>query len=190
MNYEMMVPPFKQKAFFEMNKSEAKQYFDWYMEEKSKRILILSNFIKSEGFNIPLDFTVKSLDSIWQWYITKIKYREKSKSEIKNEVNRFPEWMLDFITKETISYETWMYGMDVAIYFAEVFIHNSEGKIEWGYFTKPKNRIGVNQPTLLGFKYDKDLNPRTIVANCTRTFAKENSLTMLSDIYRVWKEWV
>ena len=69
-----------------------------------------------------------------------------------------------------------MYGMDVALYFAEVIIRNNSEKIKWGYFTKPQIRIGVNQPTLLGFKYDKDLNPRIVIVNLARRSAKKNYL--------------
>ena len=49
--------------------------------------------------------------------------------------------------------------MDIAIYFAEVMIRNSEGKLHWGYVTKPKNYINVNRPVVSGFKAGKNLNP-------------------------------
>ena len=182
----MMIPPFEQKPFCEMTKADAETYFNWYIAEKDKRIKQLIDYAKSEGVSAPLDFSVDSLNPIWEWYVTKISYREKSSDEIKEEAAKYPEWMHDFILQKTISYETWMYGMDVALYFAEVFIRNNGGKIYWGYFTKPKNRSGVNQPTLLGFNHNLDLNPRTIVANCTRTFYKEKNTRKLYDIYYIW----
>ena len=109
----------------------------------------------------------------------------RSDSEYHNIISKYPQWMIDHINDNDLSWETLMICMDVAIYFAEVIVkHNSS--IKWGYFTKPKKRASVNQPVLLGFKYDKDLNPRLIVENCTRHSGEEKKSTRLYDMYFIW----
>lgn len=86
--------------------------------------------------------------------------------------------------------ETLKYGMDIAIYFAEIIIKNSDGRIQWGYFTRPPKRMSVNQPTLLGFKAGMDLNPRLIVINCTRRSSKERNNNRLLDMYNTWMNYI
>ena len=61
---------------------------------------------------------------------------------------------------------------------------------KWGYFTKPKNRFSVNEPVLLGFKDNDDLNPRLIVENCTRKSAKEKMDDRLLKIYNTWMKYI
>lgn len=109
---------------------------------------------------------------------------------MRQEFEERPEWMHKEIPKTKISIETWKFGMDIAIYFAEVIIKNSSGKVDWGYFTKPKNRNSVNQPVLLGFRADMDLNPRLIVTNCTRRSSRELQSTRLYEMYKTWMGYI
>ena len=50
--------------------------------------------------------------------------------------------------------------------------------------------MSVNQPTLLGFKADMDLNPRLIVINCTRRSSKERNNNRLLDMYNTWMNYI
>ena len=50
--------------------------------------------------------------------------------------------------------------------------------------------MSVNEPTLLGFKSDMDLNPRLIVLNCTRRSGKERLNTRLFDMYNTWMSYI
>lgn len=65
-------------------------------------------------------------------------------------------------------------------------IRNNTGKVYWGYFTKPKNRMSVKRPVLLGFKADKALDPRLIVVNCTGRSSEEFQKTRLYELYKTW----
>ncbi len=118
-----------------------------------------------------------------------ILYRTLDENEYQSRINKYPEWMKEYIAETDLSWNTLMYCMDIALYFAEVIIRHNDC-IKWGYFVKPKNRTGVNQPVLLGFKYDMDLNPRLIVENCTRRSKKEKSSTRLYDAYYVWMKYL
>lgn len=190
MRYEMMVPPFEHGEFVDMSKKEAKQYFDWYTGQVAHRVNILKQIIEEEGVTDILDYTPESLIPLWEWYEKKIEFIEKDAEELENQIKRYPDWMAPHISTTKVSFETLKYALDISMYFAEIIIRSSGGKIQWGYFTRPKKRMSVNQPTLLGFKYDKDLNPRLIVLNCTRQSGRERLNTRLFDAYNTWMAYI
>ena len=115
--------------------------------------------------NLYFDNTPESLIPLWEWYEQKITMVDKTEEEYQKEREETPDYIE--VPKTKISMETWKIGMDLALYFADVMIRNNTGKVYWGYFTKPKNRMSVKRPVLLGFKADMDLDPRLIVVNCT-----------------------
>lgn len=80
--------------------------------------------------------------------------------------------------------ETLDIGMDIAIYFAEVIRKQYPETIYWGYFTKPKNQMYVNQPVLLGFRADIPLCPAQIVKVCTWKSSEKTKKTRLYDVYQ------
>jgi len=80
--------------------------------------------------------------------------------------------------------ETLDIGMDIAIYFAEVIRKQYPEKIDWGYFTKPKNQMYVNQPVLLGFRADIPLCPTQIVKVCIWKSSENAKKTRLYDVYQ------
>ena len=151
---------------------------------------MLLNAVKIDGEYYDFDYSVDSLIPIWKWYENKIKFRELDDSEYNSQIIRYPEWLRTYISDKDLSFETLTYCTDVSIYFAEVIIRNNSGKIKWGYFTKPKNRFSVNEPVLLGFKDNDDLNPRLIVENCTRKSAKEKMDDRLLKIYNTWMKYI
>ena len=137
-----------------------------------------------------LDYSDKSLISLWEWYETKIEMVLKDENEYQNELKQYPEWLRGEISNKKFSYSMLKYALDVSIYFAEVVIKNSGGKIEWGYFTTPKRRDSVNEPVLLGFRNNIDMNPRQIILNATRRSSKERESARLYNLYVTWKEYI
>lgn len=190
MEYEMMIPPFKHGEFIDMKKKEVQQYFDWYISQVGHRIDILSKQIEKEGLENVIDYSVDSLIPLWEWYEKKIEFVQKDVKEYEKEINQHPAWMQSEILTTKVSCETLKYALDISIYFAEIIIRNSKGKVKWGYFTSPKKRMSVNEPTLLGFKRDMDLNPRLIVLNCTRRSGKEHLNTRLFEMYNTWMSYI
>lgn len=185
-----MVPPFDFKEFDKFNKKQAEVYFQWYLSQIVHRIEVLNKYIKNDGFNIKFDYSVESLIPIWEWYQKKIIVECKTEEELEKEKKKYPKWMESEISKTKISLETWKFGMDIAVYFAEVVIKNSSGKIYWGYFTKPKNRMSVNRPVLLGFKADIEMDPRIVVENCTRKSIRHLQKSILYETYNAWQEFI
>ena len=190
MIYEMMVPPFEHGKFSEMNKKQTEQYFNWYVGQIEYRIKQLIDLIHDEGVEYEFDYSIDSLVPIWKWLETKISYRVLSDEEYQNKLEKYPEWMAEYIQKKEFSYETLMYVADVAMYFAEVMIKNNDDKIKWGYFTKPKKRQSVNEPVLLGFKNNDDLNPRIVLLNLLRKSSEETDEKRLYNIYHVWMKYI
>ena len=186
MGYELMTPLYAFKEFDDMNKNDAKEYFEWYISQIKHRISVLKEYVHSENGDIIFDYSPESLIPLWDWYEQKIKLIKKSAEELKEEYKIYTSWVHDSLSHKKISMDTLIIGMDIAIYFAEVVVRSCHGKIQWGYFTKPKNRMSVNEPTLLGFKYEKDLNPRLIISNCTWYSSNKKNSARLFDMYQEW----
>lgn len=190
MEYEYMIPPVKNYDFFEFTKEEAEIYFNWYMEEKGHRIEMLEKYVHNAGVDIDFDYSPESLIPLWRWYETIIVSEKKTEEEIEKEKKKLPEWVHDQISYEKISMNTLKFGMDIAIYFAEVIIRNSDGKVHWGYVTKPKNYINVNRPVVSGFKAGKDLNPSRTVHVLTLKSEEEKNEKRLYNSYYVWQQYI
>ena len=188
MEYEYMLPPIKNYKFAKFTKEEAEIYFNWYMEEKGHRIEMLEEYVHNAGVDIDFDYSPESLIPLWRWYETIIVSEKKTEEEIEAEKRKMPEWLHSQISEEKISMNTLKFGMDIAIYFAEVMIRNSEGKLHWGYVTKPKNYINVNRPVVSGFKAGQELDPSRTVYVLTLSSEEEKNEKRLYDRYYVWQE--
>lgn len=186
MMYEAMVLPFKFNNFDELSKKQTENFFQWYIRQIGHRMDVLRNYITSEGNDMPFDYTPESLISLWEWYEQKIVIEKKTEDELKEEYARYPDWMHNEISKTKVSMKTLDIGMDVAIYFAEVIRKQKPEKIYWGYFTKPKKKMYVNQPVLLGFRFDQPLCAGQIVKVCTYKSSEELQKTRLYGTYNFW----
>lgn len=184
MKYEVMELPFKLHHFDELSKKQADRFYKWYVGQISHRIDVLKKYVHIEEKEIAFDFSPESLIPLWEWFEQKIAIEEKTEEELKNEYERYPNWMHDEISKTKIAMETLDIGMDIAIYFAEVIRKQYPETIYWGYFTKPKNQMYVNQPVLLGFRADIPLCPAQIVKVCTWKSSEKTKKTRLYDVYQ------
>ena len=189
MEYIMMEIPAGMFSDDKITQNEIHQNFEHYIAQRDQRIEYLGAYINNTGVNVKFDYSPNSLIDLWKWYETQIEIVEKPKKEWKLQISQYPDWMKDFVSKEKISENTLKIALDVSFYFAEVIIRNNK-KIEWGYFTSPRNRTSVNQPTLVGFVNDIDLNPRTIVLNCTRKSIRKKDEGILFNMYNIWMQYV
>lgn len=194
-NYSMekVVPPFERPTFREMNKKQAKQYFDWYMSVLPVRIGILMDFFEKNGGGTKdeLDYTPESLIKLWKWFIQYVELVEKRLDELEKEINESPEWLNEEIRKHThrISTITLAIAMDIAMYYGEVFVKNHQN-VKWGFITKPKNHLDVNKPVLLGFKvgkYDTQVDVMRIMHVLSQKVAGGNKAP--ESLYNNYKTW-
>ena len=193
MNYELpnsgMLQGGKIK-FEEFTPKMAKEYFEWYINEREHRLTILKKYLSEIHEDITLDFSPESLIPLWSWYETQIVEEDKDPYELQAEKEQYPEWVRDHISDKKISMETLKFTWDVAIYFAEVMVRNNKEKISWGYITRSKRHIHVNRPVLKGFTANLLLDPRHVVYICTLKSAKEKDPNRLYDLYYVWLEYI
>lgn len=186
-----MTPPFEIKPFEKMTKKESQIYFDWFVSEVPKRVeLIKKAYLETGGAKLEdLDLSPQSLVNLWTWFVPKIVTVTKSDEEIEDELKNVPEWFKDKIieNKKKLSVGSLSLAMDIAIYFAEVFIHNCD-KLYWGFVTKPKSLVYVNSPVIMGFSTEIELDPRNLVYNLTLKVINGNAENEdLFNIFKVWK---
>ena len=188
MEYEYMVSPIGSYDFANFTAKEAKEYFEWFMGEREKRVHILSEYIKSEGEEIEFDYTPESLVPLWTWFLEKIRFEKRSEEEIKEERANSPEWMQEHISEDRPSIETLKYVLDIAVYFGEVFVRNNEGKLYWGYKTKPKRLISVNRPAVFGFEANVTLEPIQLILVGIEDNKETKAKEWLYNLYYIWLE--
>lgn len=187
-----MTPPFEIKPFEKMTKKEAQIHFNWYLSEIPKRIeLIRKAFLETGGGKLEdVDLSPQSLMNLWTWFIPKIVTVTRSDEEIAIDLKVVPEWFKDKVieNKRKLSVGTLSLAMDIAIYFAEVFIKNFD-KLEWGFVTKPKSLAYVNSPVIIGFSSGIELDPRNLVYNLTLKVINDNTnKEELFSLFEVWKD--
>lgn len=175
-------------TFSDFTPKMAKEYFEWYINDREHRLTILKEYLSEIHEDIPFDFSPESLIPLWSWYETQIVEEDKDPYELQAEKERYPEWVRDHISAKKISMETLKFTWDVAIYFAEVMVRNNKEKISWGYITKPKRSFDVNRPVLKGFMANQLLDPRHVVYICTLKSAEAKDPNRLYDLYYVWLE--
>ena len=192
MEYELMISPIDAKLpFKEFSKKQAEEYFQWHMGQINHRIDVLARYLKENDCKIVFDYSPNSLIPLWEWYEEHIVVESKAEEEYQREIQSYPEWMKEYVSTTKISVtKTMKFGADIAIYFAEVVRKNSGGKIYWGYYTRPKNADSVNRPVLMGFKAGMDMNPQTIMYNCTLKSAEKSEKTRLFNAYNVWQQYI
>lgn len=189
-DYPLMISPIEHDGFRTLAKRQAKQYFDWYIEQAKPRISQLYQYmLATNGANFSCDYTPQSLVALWEWFEPQINMVGKSAEEYEEELKKFPGWMHDSILRETLSIKTLALITDISFYFAETFI-GCNPTIHWGYFTKPKNEVSVNMPVLMGFKSNMKLDPRRIVHVCALKSCKSHDTNRLIDIYHVWSGYI
>lgn len=192
MEYSLMQPPFEIKPFKEMTKKETQKHYEWYIGNISNRIEMLRNAfeVTNGGNKEDLDLTPDSLVKLWNWYITKVEIREKTKDEIDSEKSKLPEWISKNISNQKISIGWMSIAMDISIYFAECFI-NQFNTVKWGYVSKPNNLAYVNKPVLVGFKTSVELDATNVVRNLTLKVANgEKDPEALFKLYKIWAQYV
>ena len=184
--------PVNKESFDEFTKEDVVKYFKWYIDHIDERIEYLQNHIKVEDPIIRLDYTVGSLVSVWKWYEKKIEVEHYTLRELRKEAKKYPDWLREEIMSDDtkISAKTLAICSDLAMYFAEVIRRNISDIVYWGYYTKPKNRMSVNEPVLLGFMNGMELNPRRVMFHCTLCSIEKPDENMLVDLYHTWISYI
>ncbi len=153
MDYPLMTPPFDLKPFEEMNKKEAKQYFEWYVSQIPERIAILK---KVSNGQILLDYSKESLIPLFTWFLSTVTIYQLSEEEIEAELEdlrQYPDFVFEDEKERLLSNpvelkkKDYALALDIAIYYGETLIKNYP-QVHWTYLTKPKSHVHLNEPIL------------------------------------------
>lgn len=191
MNYPLMDPP-EYKPYDDMTRAEAKKHLEWYVNQIPERLELLRNAFEETGGGAKeeLDYSTESLRILWKWFVTQVTTEPKTAVELEKEAKLFPDGKPRNL--ERLSIGSLAIAMDIAIYFAEVFIRMCKN-VKWGLAkSRSKNYINYNRPVLLGFmagKYEDELDPRRIVNNLSLkvAFSDDENPDALIKIYNVWE---
>lgn len=192
MIYKMQIPPFPVKSFDLLTTRQAKEIFKWYTDDIPARLDQLQKCIDADvNGTVQLTRGKDSLRPLWSWLVANIQLQELTESDLKESLDAVPKWLHEYIVagKYKLTTESLSIGMDVAIYLGEVFVHEFP-HIYWGFFTKPKSRVSVNEPVLLGFENGLDMNPRRIVDTLMWQCANGKSSEGLYEVFEIWSKFV
>lgn len=191
--YPKFIIPFEFIPYEIMNKREADNFFQWFLESQQSRIRTLIEYCRgSEGFIVEkLDFTPESLNYLWNWFVPRIELVKKSREELQEEHNEIPEWLKSevIVNEAKFGGETETIIIDIGIYFGNVFLQQFS-QLKWGVIYKPRNFADVNRPVIIGFNKDVVLNPVRVVNTCTNKVVKGTGNSNLIDLYNVWVKYL
>ena len=178
-SYKILQPPFTLK-FWEMSKTELKQYNGWFIGIIPERVRELSRALvqSSTEEDCRLDLTVKSLDCLGAWFATQVEVRRRSPEEVTSSDSSLNEaWQL---TNRTFSL-----AMDVGMYLSQVFLHQHPA-LRWDQPFGNKKFIDYGQPVLVPFEGNVPLNPIRLVVTLAYAIAKKTKTGKgLRDLYEI-----
>jgi len=190
MFYPMMEPPFEFESFREMTTQEAKQIFDWHIEQLSKRINVLKEafyFTTNKNDDV-LNLSPSSLIPLWEWYKSRIKIEPITQEELE-QLNKLPKWAIPTGSGWKPDLGTVALALDISLYLAEVLLRQFPS-LRWSLLTKPKSNINYNHPVIQGFKKNLHFEPTSVVLNLTFSVIRKNKSGNLLNIYEAWSKFV
>lgn len=184
-----MQVPFTLVPFEEMNRKQAMQYLNWYIEVLDERIAYLANHVHETGGDVIFDYSPDSLISIWKWFMPRVELVPMTEKEINEEIGVIEPWMEKHIPNfgMKISSYTWRVMYDITAYCGQVIIKNIPG-LYWGCVCKPKSLIGVNEPCLLGFPQKGSICLNGKVDVCRMKSMETHDDRQLYSLYELCKE--
>ena len=187
--YPIIQMPFEFNPFSVMSKTEAEEYFDWFLSIIPRRIETLQEYIESSGSLVQLDLSPDSLISLWDWFIPRIEQKKLTPEEMNEELELVPDWMRPEVEQNFVKFSRDIENqiIDIGIYFSSVLLHSSN-QLKWIVIHKPRNHVDVNQPVLAGTGKLR-LNPIRVVDVCAaKALNDAGNINMLSDLYIWWRE--
>lgn len=189
--YPIPVPPFEFDNFEKLTKKQAQEYFDWYIACIPERVKVLEELFNNKWHcNIQFDYSLESLDPLWAAFEKHIEIEVRTEKQIRAEHNGFPEYVIEEALKDKrkISNKSLIIALDIGTYFGEVITRQIPG-IYWGFFTRPKKMMSVNQPVLLGFRYsdyNDYMDPGWMMNVACSKFLDEPNPHYLSELIDIW----
>lgn len=205
-NYEPLVISID-KPFEQLNKDEAKEYFDWFISHVDER----SEYIRQKTSNelqMPineLDFSMESLVPIWRWFLRIVELSKTPKDvlkKIKKELKANgepPEFIEDMICEHSIELSVFSRYVlrDIGMYVGKMFVTNFS-TLRWDYHTNTKQDSFANMPQIFGFidnAYTPPFEPQFepihfAEMQASNLFDNTQNENDLFNICKRWAQWI
>lgn len=190
-NYEVLVPQLD-KGIFQLNETEAEQYFRWFLDKIPERVTYVSHICAMElGINEErMNCSPDSLLLLWKWF----RKRAKTEPVVRtNNGNRFPDSV--WKNERQLTLETEYILRDIGMYLGETFRKNNSA-IYWTYYTQPRRDFFVNHPLLKGFTdrtfgapFEASFEPIHMAhVQAVKIISNKSRDSDLLRIYKIWAE--
>ena len=187
MDYKLIDPPLVFNHIREASLEEAQKLFEWFINNKDKRIHILEEAIQTTPTfeNWKADLSVESLEALSEWLKNVIKTRKMTQDEVKKEKDKLkPPYDTLLIPDETtLNVESISIAFDSGTYFGEV-LKKAKPNLKWELFQK-KGFYESNQPVLIG-EGKLVYNPRNVFE--AQAFRAIRGVINLVELFKNWQK--
>jgi hypothetical protein len=195
MYYSLLVPP-TSRPRRELTRKEAREYFEWFVDQIPRRIEILERAVKTSVDNQfeswSANKTPASLDVLGPWFARHVE-KEPVSEEFKE------DWSLELekieakyrpifdVPQWTLTNRTYSLIHDVGMYLGEVFREHSP-ILEWQLDTKYKRSVDYQEPVLAAPGMDYGINPVRLVHVIALGFT--DGTKPPSALHKVFDTWI
>ena len=147
--YRFITLPFS-KSVKDLSKEEAKQYFDWFLQQIPIRITQLNEYInRSKEYETwTPDNSPESLIQLGEWFSKKISSRIRTYDEIQEIYSTLGKFQgVITIPNKDLSHESFSLAFDIGMYLSQVLLNNVPD-LHWELMSKPKNSVFYNHPII------------------------------------------
>jgi len=186
MPYDNIQPPFTLK-FWDMSKSELREYFKWFMNVLPSRIAELARAVtETPGLeHWKPNNTADSLNSLGDWFATQVATRKRTAEELEA-INNAPPFPIEASDRE-LTIRTFSLAMDVGMYFSQVMLANHPS-LCWEQSLSSKNSINYGQPVVVWFG-QVDMNPIRLIVTLAYGISRgKRTGNGLRELYDIWSE--
>lgn len=168
------------KEIYSFDKTEAKNYFNWYNQIKNERVNVLLSHVNNEFENWKLDNSRESLHDLFIWFVNNISFRNINQSEIekiKLQISKTPQFIdVIEIPKYVLSEQSIAICFDISIYFGDTIIKNTNN-CSWGQKLNSKSFIDYASPVILSNDYKVPFNIRRVIENLAEMILENSDKT-------------
>ena len=173
----------------DLSKEEAKQYFDWFLQQIPIRITQLNEYINksTEYENWTPDNSPESLIQLGEWFSKKISTRVRTHDEIQEIYSNLGKFQgVITIPENDLSHESFSLAIDIGMYLSQVLLNNVPG-LHWELMSKPKNSFFYNHPVIksTGKMICDPINLSIVFAY--GLIKRTCQASRLKEIYEIWK---
>jgi len=185
--YELYHPPFAIR-YEDMTLAQSLENLEFYTSQSAVRIEMLQRSMRATGCNAPLDFSLKSLLPLGQWFYDQVGTRAKTPDETERDLAGTPVQYQKYLGQWEIDDQTISIAHDVGLYFSSMLERSFPGS-SWDVVRKPKNDVVFRHPVLLSAGGEVRFSPIHIMLVLAHSFASgHRTPDRLLNLFEVWSK--